>query len=55
MFGCKINAVRLVIATGFLVEMGSYFGANHLLDRSDTEIIVSGICLLLCSLAFEKR
>jgi hypothetical protein len=55
MLGCKINAVRLVIAIGFLVEMGFYFGANQLLDRSDAEIITTGIALLLFSLAFEKR
>jgi hypothetical protein len=51
----KINGWRVFIAIGFLVEMGSYFGVNHLLDRSDAEIITTGIDLLLFSLAFEKR
>jgi len=54
MKGYRINWFRLICAAVFFMELGSYFGVDHLRDQSPAELVASGIAFLLFSVTVER-
>jgi len=51
----EINWLRLIAAISFAIELGQFYGWNHVADRSSDEVIATGISFLLFSLAFRVK
>jgi hypothetical protein len=49
----RINWTRAICAAFFFVELGNYFGWDHVADKSAEEVIATGIYFLLISLSVE--